>query len=58
MASVQQITEKMEEVTFEEPHKEKKCIFSLGMMLGISFFLARKAKELHFAIVDMFNNVS
>ena len=53
MASVQQITEKIEEVTIEESPKEKKCILNLGLMLGIRFFMVRNAKELQFAILDM-----
>ena len=57
MTYVQQITEKIKEVTIEEPPKEKKCIFNLGLMLGIRFFMVRNAKELHFAILDMFLKV-
>ena len=47
----------MEEVIIEQSPKEKKCIFNLGLMLGISFFMAKNAKELHFAILDMFLKV-
>ena len=44
-------------MTIEEPPKEKKCIFNLSLMLGIHFFMVRNAKELHFAILDIFLKV-
>ena len=41
----------------KEPPKEKKCIFNVGLMLGLRFFMVRNAKELHFAILDVFLKV-
>ena len=42
MASVQQITEKIEEVTIEEPPKEKKMYFQFGSDARHPFFHGEK----------------
>ena len=50
-----ELLEEIEKINLEEEKAPKRVFFNFGMMLSIKFFLERNAKELHFAILNLYN---